>query len=136
MSAENKLETLFRLPGKKPDIISLMLLSAFASMGAIVMMPALPRMADFFNKDIGTTQLAVTTFLFGYAIGQLFYGPLANRYGRKFALYVVILATSSTVMDLSLAIRSAIWGKYDGSAVALILYAAERCEGTLYCLGL
>src|SRR3989338_5301697 len=30
MSAENKLETLFRLPGKKPDIISLMLLSAFA----------------------------------------------------------------------------------------------------------
>lgn len=101
MTAENKLETLFRLPGKKPDIISLMLLSAFASMGAIVMMPALPTMADFFNKDIGTTQLAVTTFLFGYAVGQLFYGPLANRYGRKAALYIgIFIATLGSLFSI------------------------------------
>lgn len=101
MTAENKIETLFRLPGKKPDIISLMLLSAFASMGAIVMMPALPKMADFFGKDIGTTQLAVTTFLLGYAVGQLFYGPLANRYGRKFALYVgIFIATLGSLFSI------------------------------------
>lgn len=92
---------IYRLTGKEPHILSLMLLSAFAAMGAILMTPALPQIADFFNIGVGTTQLTVTSFLLGYALGQLMYGPLANRYGRKPALYVgIIIATLGSLFSI------------------------------------
>src|SRR3990167_91689 len=91
----------YRLDSKVPHIISLMLLSAFATMGAIIMSPALPTIALFFGKSIGATQLAVTSFLLGYAIGQLIYGPLANRYGRKCALYIgIAIATLVSLFSI------------------------------------
>src|SRR3990167_3215893 len=92
---------LYRLASKAPHIIALMLLSAFAQMGAILMTPALPEIAEYFGKSVGATQLAVTSFLLGYAIGQLIYGPLANRYGRKFSLYVGIsIATLGSLFSI------------------------------------
>src|SRR3990167_3264566 len=98
---ESQSEQLYRLKSKVPHIISLMLLSAFAAMGAIVMTPALPQIANFFGKNVGSTQLVVTSFLLGYAIGQLIYGPLANRYGRKFALYAgIIIATLGSLFSI------------------------------------
>ena len=35
-------------------------------------------------------QQTITWFLVGYAIGQLIYGPIANRFGRKPAIYIGI----------------------------------------------
>lgn len=93
--------SLFKMAGRRPKIISLMLLSAFAAMGAIVMTPALPSMAKHFNVSINVTQLAVTSFLCGYALGQLIFGPLANRYGRKIAIHIgIIIATLGTLFSL------------------------------------
>jgi len=93
--------SLFRMVGRQPQLFSLMLLSAFAAMGAIVMTPALPSIASHFGTRIGTTQLSVTSFLWGYAFGQLIYGPLANRFGRKFALHTgIFIATLGTIFSL------------------------------------
>ena len=98
---QTEAKQIYKLASKAPNIISLMLLSAFAAMGAIIMTPALPEIADFFGKSVGSTQLAVTSFLLGYAIGQLIYGPLANRYGRKFALYAgIIIATLGSLFSI------------------------------------
>lgn len=98
-SAQKK--TLYRIVGKEPHLISLMLLSAFAVMGAIIMTPALPKIATYFSKSVSVTQLVITTFLFGYAIGQLIYGPLANRYGRKTALYTgIAIATIGSIFSI------------------------------------
>ncbi|OGT39801.1 MAG: hypothetical protein A3E81_01360 [Gammaproteobacteria bacterium RIFCSPHIGHO2_12_FULL_36_30] len=96
-----QVKTLYRLAEKEPKLISLMLLSAFAVMGAIIMTPALPKIADHFSKSVGVTQLAVTSFLLGYAIGQLIYGPLANRFGRKPALYVgIVIASLGSIFSI------------------------------------
>lgn len=90
-----------RLLGKEPHIISLMLLSAFASMGAILMTPALPQIAKYFNTSIGLTQLTVTSFLLGYAGGQLLYGPIANRFGRKPAFFIgIAIATLGSLFSI------------------------------------
>ena len=95
------IKTLYRLNVKRPHLLTLMILSAFASMGAILMMPALPEMSMRFHIHTSTTQLAVTCFLLGYALGQLMYGPLANRYGRKKAIYVgIVIATLGSIFSI------------------------------------
>jgi len=57
----------------------------------------------FFKISDSTAQFTISWFLIGYALGQLLYGPLANRYGRKPALYAGILLqiTSSLLCALS-----------------------------------
>ena len=69
---------------------TLLLLISFASVNAVLFTPALPNIAHFFRIGEDTAQQTITWFLVGYAIGQLLYGPIANRFGRKPALYAGI----------------------------------------------
>ena len=69
-------------------------LTAFSSMSIDMYLPAFPQMSRDLGVPLGTVQLSISAFLFGSAAGQLFYGPLADRYGRRrpllwgLALYV------------------------------------------------
>ncbi|HEX8960969.1 MAG TPA: multidrug effflux MFS transporter [Geobacteraceae bacterium] len=70
-------------------------LTAFSSMSIDMYLPAFPRIARDLGVSLGTVQLSISAFLFGSAAGQLFYGPLADRWGRRtplllgLTLYVV-----------------------------------------------
>ncbi len=72
------------------SFFTLLLMISFASVNAVLFTPALPAIADFFRISDNIAQLTITWFLVGYAIGQLIYGPIANRFGRKPALYTGI----------------------------------------------
>lgn len=72
------------------SFFTLLLLISFASVNAVLFTPALPAIKDFFHISDNSAQQTITWFLVGYAVGQLLYGPIANRYGRKPALYVGI----------------------------------------------
>lgn len=76
----------------KPQLsfLTLLLLISFASVNAVLFTPALPAIAADFGITDGLAQLTISWYLIGYAAGQLIYGPIANRYGRKPALYVGI----------------------------------------------
>lgn len=50
-------------------------------------LPGFPEMAEALNTPISNIQLSLTAYLVGIAIGQLFYGPLMDKYGRKKPLY-------------------------------------------------
>lgn len=50
-------------------------------------LPALPALERYFATDTASVQHTLASFFIGLAIGQLFYGPLADRYGRKPPLY-------------------------------------------------
>jgi len=69
---------------------TLLLLISFASVNAVLFTPALPNITHFFGIGEDTAQQTITWFLVGYALGQLVYGPIANRFGRKPALYAGI----------------------------------------------
>lgn len=98
---DNHINALYRLKVKRPHLLTLMILSAFASMGAILMMPALPEIASHFKIHTSTAQLVVTFFLLGYAVGQLLYGPIANRFGRKPAIYIgIVIATLGSIFSI------------------------------------
>ncbi len=46
-------------------------------------LPAFPQLMRDFSTSMGQVQLTLSIFLVGFAVAQLIYGPLADRYGRK-----------------------------------------------------
>ncbi|MDP1604750.1 MAG: MFS transporter [Legionella sp.] len=59
---------------------------SIASVSAAIITPALPQISLAFDLVSGEVEWVVSFFLIGYTLGQLIYGPLANRWGRVFAL--------------------------------------------------
>lgn len=80
-----------RPPEKKPQLFIILFLVSFASVAAVLYTPGLPAIAAHFNVSISGAQFVVSLFLIGYTFGQLPYGPIANRFGRKPTLYAGIL---------------------------------------------
>ena len=69
--------------------IKMVILLAYISGGSVsaaIITPALPLIKKMFLLDDGSVEWIVSIFLIGYVIGQLIYGPLANRYGRLVSL--------------------------------------------------
>ena len=46
-------------------------------------LPSVPVIAQSFGTEPGAAQFSVTTYLLGLAIGQLTWGPVSDRFGRK-----------------------------------------------------
>ena len=57
--------------------------SMVSSMPVDMSLPALPALAAAFSAPTGRVQLTISAYLIGYALGQLFYGPLSDRFGRR-----------------------------------------------------
>ncbi|WP_459782802.1 MFS transporter, partial [Photobacterium sp. R1] len=65
-------------------IVALMvLLVLFSPLAIDIYLPALPAMADSFAVDPTLVQDTVTWFMFSLGLGQVFAGPLADRFGRR-----------------------------------------------------
>ena len=58
-------------------------LVALGPMSTDMYLPALPRLTEELNTTIAVTQLSLSVFLVGFALAQLIYGPLSDRFGRK-----------------------------------------------------
>ncbi|GAB3882185.1 Bcr/CflA family multidrug efflux MFS transporter [Spirosoma agri] len=50
-------------------------------------LPGFPAIANDLHTSISQVQLSLTAYLIGIAFGQLIYGPLLDRFGRKLPLY-------------------------------------------------
>ena len=92
--------TIVRLAGdggaKGPAFVELVVIiasmMALTALSIDIMLPALPAMSDAFGlADPNDRQLVITVYLFGFAGGQLFYGPLSDGFGRKPILIIGIL---------------------------------------------
>lgn len=46
-------------------------------------LPAFPRVAAQFHTDTSAISLSLSSYFVGFALGQIFYGPLLDRFGRK-----------------------------------------------------
>ncbi|SHK81545.1 multidrug effflux MFS transporter [Chryseobacterium contaminans] len=68
-------------------VFILALLNTLESLSIDLYLPAFPSMAKIFNTDIGHIQISISVFFAGFAIGQLLWGPLSDKTGRKPMLY-------------------------------------------------
>lgn len=58
-------------------------LMGFGSISTDLYLPAMPQMAGDLAADTGSIELTVSGFLIGFSLGQLFWGPISDRYGRR-----------------------------------------------------
>lgn len=71
-------------------LVFLGMLTAFGPFVTDMYLPTLPAMTDFFHTTSSQVQLGLTASMIGLAIGQLFFGPLSDKYGRRLPLIVAM----------------------------------------------
>lgn len=82
-------------------IVLLGMLTAFGPFVTDMYLPTLPLMTDYFSTSQSMVQLGLTTSMLGLALGQLLFGPLSDKYGRRPLLMVsLVLFVVSTVVCL------------------------------------
>lgn len=69
-------------------VLVLGMLAATGPMAVDMYLPSIPAMAAALNAGEGAVQLTLMTFFAGLMLGQLVYGPLSDKYGRKPLAYL------------------------------------------------
>src|SRR3984957_12727340 len=72
-------------------IVILGALSTISPFAIDMYLPAFPEMASALHTSTARISLSLSSYFAGMAAGQLFYGPLLDRYGRKLPMYAGLL---------------------------------------------
>ncbi len=87
------------------EVLLLGALTMFGSVAMDMYLPALPHIASVLHASPGAAQATISIFLLGLAVGQLGFGPLSDRWGRRapiligVALFVGASALCAVVTD-------------------------------------
>jgi DHA1 family bicyclomycin/chloramphenicol resistance-like MFS transporter len=78
-------------------------MTAFAPLITDMYLPSLPALAEYFRTSASMVQLTITTSMLGIAAGQLFFGPISDKIGRRKPLFasftLYLLATVGCVFS-------------------------------------
>ena len=88
-------------PSIRSLAILLAMLVAVAPLAIDMYLPAMKLMADDLSTAIHYVEVSVSTFLFGFAMGQLMGGPLSDTFGRKPIIAVGLTIFSMTSLMLT-----------------------------------
>jgi DHA1 family bicyclomycin/chloramphenicol resistance-like MFS transporter len=76
----------------RPDTLAmtavLAMLTALGPLSTDFYLPSLPEIVLFMRTDISGAQATLSAFLFGFAAGQIIWGPLSDRLGRRPVLMI------------------------------------------------
>lgn len=116
-------------PGTFPLTLLLALLTGMGPLSVDMYLASLPDMSRLLAAPTAQVQLTISFYLFGFAIAQVFYGPLSDRHGRKpvllTALAIYLLATSACAMATSIeALIAARFVQAVGASGAIVLARA------------
>jgi MFS transporter, DHA1 family, multidrug resistance protein len=106
------------------------LLTALVALGPLstdLYLPSLPGLLRYFQSDIAEVQLTLSVFLLGLAAGQLVYGPLSDRFGRRPVLLagLVLYAGASVAGALAPSVPTLIAARF--------VQATGACAGPVIC---
>lgn len=104
-------------------ILILGALSAFGPLAIDFYLPGFPAMAQAFATDEKHIQTTLAAYFLGLSLGQLAYGPVADRFGRRVPLLVGV--TLFTLASLACAFAPSL----DALIVARFVQALGGCAG-------
>lgn len=85
-----------------PKLWKLIILCSIASFCTLLPADAIKPLAQHFNISLDSAVKIINWCLIGYGIGPLLYAPLANRYGRKAALFAgMFIALVGNLLSIS-----------------------------------
>ena len=80
------------LPGNIGFLVAWMLgLMAVGFSTMSIYTPSMPAIAEYFDATSAQVQITLSVYMFAFAFAQLFYGPIADRRGRRAALHLGLL---------------------------------------------
>lgn len=91
------MEKRFNKKNRFTTIFTLGLLSALGPFSIDMYLPGFPEIAESLGTTVSRVSLSLSSFFVGISVGQLIYGPLLDRFGRKIPLYTglaIYFATS------------------------------------------
>lgn len=112
-------------PGNKNRYIILILglLTAIGPFSIDMYLPAFPDIARGLNTSVSKVMLSLSSFFIGISAGQLIYGPLLERFGRKKPLY------AGLIIYLLASIGCALSTTVDALIMFRLLQALGGCAG-------
>ncbi len=94
------------MPKRWLFILMLASLSAFVPLSIDMYLPAFPQIAKDFGVEIGQVQQTLSIYMIGMAMGQVLYGALADRWGRRrlllWGMMVFTIATAGCALSGSI----------------------------------
>ena len=91
----------------RPDTLALTallaLLTAMGPLSTDMYLPSLPDIGRQLSATPAQVQLTLSVFLVGFALGQIIYGPLSDRYGRKPVLLAALLLYAAACLICTVA---------------------------------
>lgn len=87
--------------GRRYFLFLMVFLGALSAFGPFITdfyLPTLPSMAEIFHTNASMVQLGLTTSVLGIAIGQIFFGPVSDKFGRRPVLVASLLLFSVSTL--------------------------------------
>jgi DHA1 family bicyclomycin/chloramphenicol resistance-like MFS transporter len=118
--------------GQKGLIVLIALLSAFVPMSTDIYLPSLPGMAKYFNVSVNLINLTLILFMVFFGLGNLLWGPLSDRYGRKpvllagLALYIIASLLCARAVDVYQLITFRVFQAVGGGAASAVAMAVVK----------
>src|ERR1700761_9020960 len=86
-------------PGSFALTLLLSLLTGLGPLSMDMYLPSLPAIGAALHGSIAQVQLTISSYLFGFAVGQIIYGPVSDRVGRRpVILAALVLYAIATVV--------------------------------------
>jgi MFS transporter, DHA1 family, multidrug resistance protein len=109
--------------GDRAPFALIVAITACGTLGMHLIIPALPDTAAALRVSPAAIQLSITLYLVGLAIGQLVYGPISDRFGRRPVLLVGLAVF--TLAGIATTVAPNAWML----VVARILQSIGACAG-------
>ena len=119
-------------PGTLALTALLAMLTALGPLSMDMYLPSLPDIARVLEAPTARVQLTVSSYLIGFAVGQVVYGPLSDRHGRRPVLLaaLALYVTSTLICTVAQSIDPLIGARFlqgiGGSGTIVLARAMVR----------